>query len=71
MSDDSMMMKQILETHAPDGMEVDAKPLLSTVEDVLNRATQSADTLVMVRPAGPSSPGCRLYVLWGDVKNSK
>lgn len=49
MSDDNMMMKQILETHAPDGLEFDVKPLLILVEDILSRATHSADTLVTVR----------------------
>ncbi|KAL3723050.1 hypothetical protein ACJRO7_035264 [Eucalyptus globulus] len=45
MSDDSVMMKQVVETHAPDGREVDVKPLLLLVEDILNRATLNVDTL--------------------------
>lgn len=47
-SDDNIMMKQILETHAPDGLEVDVTPLLILVEDILAHATLSADTLVAV-----------------------
>ncbi|CAI0456600.1 unnamed protein product [Linum tenue] len=39
MSDDSVMMKQVQATHAPDGREVDVAPLLHLVEDILNRAT--------------------------------
>lgn len=42
-SDDSLMMKKIMETHAHDGREVEVKPLLHLVEDILNRATMSAD----------------------------
>ncbi|XP_072978771.1 protein SIEVE ELEMENT OCCLUSION B [Typha angustifolia] len=38
-SDDSAVMKQILSTHAPDGRDIDVRPLLHVVEDVLNRST--------------------------------
>jgi hypothetical protein len=48
MSDDNVMMKQILGTHAPDGREVDVKPLLHLVEDILKRATQQIDTSLTV-----------------------
>ncbi|KAJ6301864.1 hypothetical protein OIU77_016054 [Salix suchowensis] len=44
MSDDNVVMKQIVETHAPDGREVDVKPLLHLVEDILKRATLQIDT---------------------------
>lgn len=43
MSDDNVMMKQIIATHTPDGREVDVKPLFFLVEDILNRATFQAD----------------------------
>ncbi|KAK8502857.1 hypothetical protein V6N13_003326 [Hibiscus sabdariffa] len=46
MSDDNVMMNQILATHAPDGREFDVRPLLYLVEDILNRATQHVDFLV-------------------------
>ncbi|XP_021299174.1 protein SIEVE ELEMENT OCCLUSION B [Herrania umbratica] len=46
MSDDNVMLKQIMTTHAPDGREVDVRPLLYLVEDILNRATQHVDFLV-------------------------
>ncbi|CAK7328182.1 unnamed protein product [Dovyalis caffra] len=39
MSDDNVMMKQIVAIHAPDGREVDVKPLLHLVEDILKHAT--------------------------------
>ncbi|CAK7328183.1 unnamed protein product [Dovyalis caffra] len=42
MSDDNVMMKQILATHAPDGREFDVKLLLQHVEDILKRATLQA-----------------------------
>ncbi|KAF9603057.1 hypothetical protein IFM89_033782 [Coptis chinensis] len=45
-SDDTVMMKQILGTHAPDGREVDVKPLLNVVEDILQRATPGTEGLV-------------------------
>ncbi|KAJ3683318.1 hypothetical protein LUZ60_013545 [Juncus effusus] len=38
-SDDSMVMKQITGTHLPDGRDIDVKPLLRVVEDILHRAT--------------------------------
>lgn len=44
-SDDKAMMKQIQETHAPDGREIDVKPLLRIVEDIFNRATPSAEAI--------------------------
>ncbi|KAJ6669957.1 PROTEIN SIEVE ELEMENT OCCLUSION A, partial [Salix viminalis] len=44
MSDDNVMIKQIVGTHAPDGREVDVKPLLHLVEDILKRATLQIDT---------------------------
>ncbi|KAJ6424002.1 hypothetical protein OIU84_024888 [Salix udensis] len=44
MSDDNVMMKQIVGTHAPDGREIDVKPLLHLVEDILKRATLQIDT---------------------------
>ncbi|KAK8502858.1 hypothetical protein V6N13_003325 [Hibiscus sabdariffa] len=46
MSDDNVMMKQILATHVPDGREFDVGPLLYLVEDILNRATQQVDYFV-------------------------
>ncbi|XP_022134745.1 protein SIEVE ELEMENT OCCLUSION B-like [Momordica charantia] len=38
-SDDNAMTKQVLATHAPDGREVDVKPILLMVEDIIRRAT--------------------------------
>ncbi|RZS01010.1 hypothetical protein BHM03_00030810, partial [Ensete ventricosum] len=38
-SDDSVVMKQILATHSPDGRDINTRPLLRLVEDVLQRAT--------------------------------
>ncbi|KAH9618621.1 hypothetical protein KSS87_012020 [Heliosperma pusillum] len=37
-SDDSTMLKQIQGTHAPDGRDVDVRPILDIVEDVFRRA---------------------------------
>lgn len=48
LSDDNVMMKQIQATHAPDGREVDVKPLLFLVEDILNRATLQVDPSLTV-----------------------
>ena len=45
MSDDNVMMKQVIETHNPDGRDVDVKPLLRLIEDILNRATLNAGTV--------------------------
>ncbi|KAF8399816.1 hypothetical protein HHK36_015687 [Tetracentron sinense] len=46
-SDDSVMLKQIQATHLPDGREVDVKPLLQLVEDVLHRAAPNIDAVVV------------------------
>ncbi|CAN0925177.1 Protein SIEVE ELEMENT OCCLUSION B [Linum grandiflorum] len=48
MSDDNVMMKQVQATHAPDGREVDVRPLLNLVEDILNRATLQVDTPLLL-----------------------
>ncbi|PPR91668.1 hypothetical protein GOBAR_AA29014 [Gossypium barbadense] len=46
MSDDHVMMNQILATHAPDGRDVDVRPLLYLVEDILNRATEHVNFII-------------------------
>ncbi|KAJ6423996.1 hypothetical protein OIU84_024884 [Salix udensis] len=51
MSDDNVMMKQIVGTHAPDGREVDVTPLLHLVEDILKRATLQIDTALTTSQA--------------------
>ncbi|KAG9446472.1 hypothetical protein H6P81_012600 [Aristolochia fimbriata] len=50
-SDDSVVMKQILATHSPDGRDVDVRPLLHVVEDVLHRANPA----VVMTPHPPHS----------------
>ncbi|KAK1289855.1 hypothetical protein QJS10_CPB18g00602 [Acorus calamus] len=40
-SDDSMVMRQIIATHSPDGRDIDTRPLLHVIEEVLHRATPS------------------------------
>ncbi|KAG5537019.1 hypothetical protein RHGRI_024455 [Rhododendron griersonianum] len=45
-SDDSTMMKQIQSTHSPDGREVDVKPILHVIEDVLHRANPSIESVI-------------------------
>lgn len=34
-SDDSAMTKQVQATHAPDGREIDVKPLIQIVDEIL------------------------------------
>ncbi|XP_059640295.1 protein SIEVE ELEMENT OCCLUSION B-like [Cornus florida] len=46
-SDDSILMKQILATHTPDGLEINVNPLLRVVEDILRRSTLNADGLLL------------------------
>ncbi|XP_076912363.1 protein SIEVE ELEMENT OCCLUSION B-like [Bidens hawaiensis] len=41
-SDDNVIMKQVLDTHLPDGTDVDVKPLIHIVEDILRHATINA-----------------------------
>ncbi|KAI3748109.1 hypothetical protein L6452_10984 [Arctium lappa] len=38
-SDDNVIMKQVFDTHVPDDTDVDVKPLLHIVEDILKQAT--------------------------------
>ncbi|XP_059657212.1 protein SIEVE ELEMENT OCCLUSION B-like isoform X1 [Cornus florida] len=45
-NDDSAMMKQIQATHSPDGREVEVKPILTVIEDILNRARPSIAAVV-------------------------
>ncbi|KAI3761752.1 hypothetical protein L1987_52174 [Smallanthus sonchifolius] len=42
-SDDNVIMRQVINTHLPDGTDVDVKPLLFIVQDILKRATINAD----------------------------
>lgn len=49
-SDDNAMTKQVLATHAPDGREVDVKPILLIVEEVIRRATPDIGKVVDVKP---------------------
>ena len=34
-SDDSAMMKQVQGTHAPDGREIDVKPIIQIIDEIL------------------------------------
>ncbi|KAI4387726.1 hypothetical protein MLD38_000136 [Melastoma candidum] len=49
-SDDNVMMKQVVATHSPDGRDVDVRPLLSLVEDILRLAGLGVDGVVMATP---------------------
>ncbi|XP_071711702.1 protein SIEVE ELEMENT OCCLUSION B-like [Rutidosis leptorrhynchoides] len=44
-SDDDVIMRQVLGTHLPDGTDVDVKPLLNIVEDILHHSTINADPI--------------------------
>ena len=43
MSDDSILVKKIVEEHAPIGLEYDVKPLFYLVEDIFRRSTLSTE----------------------------
>ena len=45
MSDDNVLVSHILGSHTPDGRDVDVKPLLRLVEEILSRATLTPDAL--------------------------
>lgn len=47
-SDDTAMMKQIQATHAPDGREIEVKPIIQIIEDILRRATPNIDDVLNV-----------------------
>ena len=46
LSDDNVLVSHILGSHTPDGRDVDVKPLLRLVEDILRRATLTPDALL-------------------------
>ncbi|XAR58240.1 hypothetical protein NMG60_11026655 [Bertholletia excelsa] len=46
LSDDNVMMKQILSTHSPDVFEIDVRPILSIVEDILRRSYTGIEGVV-------------------------
>ena len=46
MSDDNALVSHILGSHTPDGRDVDVKPLLRLVEDILRRATLTPESLL-------------------------
>lgn len=50
MSDDTTMMKQIQATHTPDGREVEVKPIVQVIEDILNHATPAIDGTLYGNP---------------------
>ncbi|KAG5534790.1 hypothetical protein RHGRI_022787 [Rhododendron griersonianum] len=45
-SDDNVMLKQIQATHNPDGRNINVKPILNLVEDILSRATLTVDSII-------------------------
>ncbi|KAM7483127.1 hypothetical protein LguiB_007710 [Lonicera macranthoides] len=45
-SDDNAMMKQIDATHSPDGREVDVKPVLFLIEEILHRTIPDIDGFI-------------------------
>ena len=47
-SDDAAMMKQIQATHAPDGRELEVKPILQIIEALLHHVSPGIDGIVNV-----------------------
>ena len=66
MSDDNMMMKQILATHTPNGREVEVKPVFQLIEDILNRATLQVSSGDTVR-SQLYIVCIYFYILWADA----
>ncbi|CAI9302976.1 unnamed protein product [Lactuca saligna] len=52
-SDDNVIMKQVIDTHLPDGTDVDVRPLLDIIQDILRHATINPDPL----SSGPHTNG--------------
>ncbi|XP_047342635.1 protein SIEVE ELEMENT OCCLUSION B-like [Impatiens glandulifera] len=48
-SDDGTMMKQIVATHSPDGRDMDVKPVILIIEDILNRVSPGIDGAIHAR----------------------
>ncbi|CAM8976588.1 unnamed protein product [Rhodiola kirilowii] len=44
-SDDSVMTRQILATHTPDGREIDVRPIIHLVEEIFHRANSSVEAI--------------------------
>lgn len=47
-SDNNVIMTQVISTHLPDGTDVDVKPFLHIVQDILRHATINADPISSV-----------------------
>ncbi|GLU06114.1 hypothetical protein SLE2022_231720 [Rubroshorea leprosula] len=54
-SDEQIMLKQILSSHAPDGREIAARPILHIVEDIFCRASVAAPAIVQGTQAQPEA----------------
>lgn len=53
------MLNQLRATHAPDGRDIDIKPLLRIIEDIFDRATLTVHRSSLVEQyTGSSSTGC-------------
>ncbi|KAK8924006.1 hypothetical protein KSP39_PZI019263 [Platanthera zijinensis] len=52
-SDDSIVMKQMYETHKPEGRDIDVRPILYVVEEVLRRATPTFIVTSVLAPQHP------------------
>ena len=48
-SDDTTMLNQLRATHAPDGRDIDVKPLLHIIEDIFNRAALTTPGVTQVQ----------------------
>ncbi|XP_065622782.1 protein SIEVE ELEMENT OCCLUSION B-like isoform X1 [Quercus suber] len=57
MSDDNVLVSHILASHTPDGRDIDVKPLLHLVEEILSRATLTPDTLFATGARTYPDPG--------------
>ncbi|XP_050270978.1 protein SIEVE ELEMENT OCCLUSION B-like [Quercus robur] len=57
LSDDNVLVSHILGSHSPDGRDVDVKPLLRLVEDILRRATLTPDALLTTGSQTYLDPG--------------
>ncbi|GLU03178.1 hypothetical protein SLE2022_203930 [Rubroshorea leprosula] len=54
-SDDQVMLKQILSSHAPDGREIAARPILHIVEDIFRRASRATPAILQGTQAQPDA----------------
>ncbi|KAL8199736.1 hypothetical protein R6Q57_013304 [Mikania cordata] len=60
-TDDNVIMKQVIDTHLPDGTDVDVRPLLLIIQDILKHATIIVDPVSLGEHTDIDKPDDKSY----------